>query len=63
MTTQNPHKKPEQTLPPINKDDLHPKEVALIKLMREKFRFGRIVVIVHDGIPQKIEETVKYEAL
>lgn len=47
----------------INKDDLHPKEEQLIRLIREQYRFGRIVVITHDGLPQKIEETVRFHAL
>lgn len=44
-------------------NDLHPKEVELIKLIREKFRFGKITVILHDGLPQRIEETIQYTAL
>ena len=44
---------------PENKDDLHPKEAELIRLIREKYRFGRVVVITHDGLPVRIEQTVE----
>ena len=47
----------------INKDELHEKEENLIRLIREKYRFGRIVVITHNGLPQKIEATVEYSTL
>ena len=43
--------------------DLFPQEEELIRLIREKYRFGKITVIVHDGLPKRIEETVKYESL
>ena len=45
------------------KSNLHPREWELIKLIREKYRFGKITVIIHDGLPQRIEETVRYESL
>lgn len=49
-----------------NEDDikeLHPKERELLRLIRTRFRYGRLTIITHDGVPQKVEETVKYDAL
>lgn len=38
---------------------LKPQEIELIKLMRTKYRFGTIEVMVRDGIPQDILKTVE----
>ena len=38
--------------------NLHPNEVRLIKRMRSKYRFGEIVVVIQDGIPQRIRKAV-----
>lgn len=37
---------------------LHPKEIQLIKRMRSKYRYGEIVVVIQDGIPQRIRRAV-----
>jgi len=38
--------------------ELHPNEVNLIKRMRQQYRFGEILVVVQDGIPQRIRRAV-----
>lgn len=44
-----------------NNDDigeLHPREKALIKLIRERFRFGEIVIDTRDGLPHQVRRYV-----
>ena len=38
-------------------------EKELIRLIREQYRFGRVTVVTHDGVPKRIEETIRYESL
>jgi len=45
------------------KVDLHPNEWELIRLIREKYRFGIIEVITRDGIPDRISKTTVYESV
>lgn len=55
--------KTQQLKKPLINKDLDEKEWELIRLIRDKYRFGKIVVVVHDGLPQRIEETVRYDVL
>lgn len=48
---------------PYDPGKLSPNEAELIRLIREKYRFGQVTVVVHDGVPKRIVETVKYESL
>ena len=34
--------------------ELHPNEMQLIHSMRNKWKYGEITIIVHDGIPRRI---------
>ena len=43
--------------------ELHPQEVELIKRIREKYRFGEIIIECRDGLPQRIGKTTVFEAL
>ena len=43
--------------------ELHDNEVDLILLIREKYRFGQVVIQTHNGIPQYIEKTVERRRL
>ncbi len=43
--------------------EVNQKEQNLLLLIRNRFRFGKIVVLTRDGLPYKIEETVKYADL
>lgn len=52
-----------QTSKPYDPGKLSPNEAELIRLIREKYRYGQITVVVHDGVPKRITETVKYESL
>jgi hypothetical protein len=38
---------------------LKPQEIDLINLIRTKYRFGTIEILVRDGIPQDILKTVE----
>lgn len=40
--------------------ELNKKEQNLILLIRNRFRFGEIVVITRDGLPYKMKQTVEY---
>lgn len=43
--------------------ELHRLEIELLKRIRDKYRFGEITIILHNGLPQKIKEVTKYEDL
>lgn len=43
--------------------ELHPKEAELIKKIREKYQFGKIILECQYGLPYRIEKTVEYELL
>lgn len=43
--------------------DLSPKEIALILALRNKFRFGDIVIKMRDGVPQRLERVTEYDNL
>lgn len=42
---------------------LHPKEAELINRIRNKHRWGEILIEVRDGLPVRIGKTVTYESL
>ena len=44
-------------------DDLDPKEVELIKRIREHYKWGEIVVECQNGLPWRIGKTTIYEKL
>lgn len=61
---QNPKSQPQPSQPP--KDELgilHPMEVQLIKFIRNRFRYGQIVILVRDGLPYRIEKHTEYQDL
>lgn len=43
--------------------ELAPQEVDLILKIRDKFKFGEILVECKDGLPYRIGKTVIYEKL
>lgn len=43
--------------------ELHPKEIALILSLRNKFRFGEVIVVMRDGIPQRLKQVVLFDDL
>lgn len=43
--------------------ELQPQEVDLINQIRNKFRYGEIVVETRDGLPYRIGRTTVYEKL
>ena len=38
---------------------LHPKEYELIQLIRTQFRYGKIEIMLKDGLPYQILKTVE----
>jgi hypothetical protein len=38
---------------------LRPQEIDLINLIRTKYRFGTLEIVVRDGVPQDILKTVE----
>lgn len=56
-----------QTAPQLNQNDglgvLHPLEIELIKRIREKYRFGEVTLILHEGLPRKIKAVTIFEDL
>lgn len=43
--------------------DLHPKEIELIWIIRNYWRYGELLIKTHDGIPTDIEQTIKRHRL
>lgn len=43
--------------------EIHPQEIELLWLIRNKYRFGSIEIQVRDGVPQDIIQTVRRERL
>lgn len=43
--------------------ELHQKEIDLIYLIRNKYRFGSIEIILRDGLPEDILKTVNRHRL
>lgn len=43
--------------------ELHALEVELLRSIREKYRFGEITLIIHEGLPRKIKAVTVFEAL
>lgn len=59
MTNQLPKKK----ITSEDLGDLHQKEIDLIYLIRNKYRFGSIELILRDGLPEDILKTVNRQRL
>lgn len=38
--------------------ELHPKEISLIKLIREEFRYGEIQIETRDGLPYRVIQRI-----
>ena len=43
--------------------ELHPNEVELISIIRNRTRFGELLIVTKDGLPQRIQRTVTYMSL
>jgi hypothetical protein len=43
--------------------NLLPREAELIRVIREEWRFGRIEIVVKDGIPLEVLKTVERKSL
>lgn len=43
--------------------ELHPLEAELIRRIRSRYRFGRVIIITHEGLPRKIEEVTTFDDL
>jgi len=42
---------------------LHPREISLLRRIREEYRFGTIEIQTADGLPKQIIQTVRRELL
>ena len=42
---------------------LHPNEMQLLKMLRSKFRYGDITIIIQDGVPVRIKRVTEFENL
>ena len=40
--------------------ELHPNEIALIKALRNNWRFGEITILVRDGIPYRLRRVQEF---
>lgn len=40
--------------------ELHPKEIQLIKSLRNNWRFGEVTIIVRDGIPCRLKRVEEF---
>lgn len=47
----------------IELGELHPKEIELIYYIRNRFRFGDIVVQTRDGLPFRIAKAIEFQTL
>lgn len=43
--------------------ELHPREIALLKEIREHYRYGTVEIQMHDGLPAQILKTVVRQKL
>jgi len=43
--------------------ELHPNEVELINIIRNRTRFGEVLIVTKDGLPQRVQRTVTYMSL
>lgn len=43
--------------------ELHKLEIELLRRIREKYRFGEVTIVTHEGLPRKIKETTTFEAM
>lgn len=43
--------------------ELHPKEISLILALRNKFRFGEVLIIMRDGVPQRLKKVELFDDL
>jgi len=39
--------------------ELHPQEIRLIRAIREKYRFGDVMIKVRDGLPFRLERVIE----
>ena len=42
---------------------LHPKELSLILALRNRFRFGEVVILMRDGVPQRLKRVEIFDNL
>ena len=43
--------------------ELHPNEMQLLKILRSKFRYGDVTIIMQDGLPVRIKRITEFENL
>ena len=40
--------------------ELHPKEIELIRALRNNWRFGEVTIIVRDGLPYRLKRIQEF---
>lgn len=40
--------------------ELHPKEIQLIKAIRNNWRFGEVTILVRDGLPYRLKRVQEF---
>lgn len=50
-----------KSVPPKSLSDLSVKEVWLIVALRERWRFGDVIIVMRDGVPQRIKRAWESE--
>jgi hypothetical protein len=40
--------------------ELHPKEIQLIKALRNNWRFGEVTILVRDGLPYRLKRVQEF---
>ena len=43
--------------------ELHPKELALVMAIRDRFRYGSIELLTRDGLPYRIIKAMEFDDL
>ena len=43
--------------------ELHPQEISLLKMLRNRFKFGEITIVMKDGLPFRLRRIMEFEEL
>lgn len=43
--------------------DLHPNEMRLLRMLRNKYKFGDITIIMQDGVPMGLRRITEFDKL
>jgi len=43
--------------------ELHPKEIVLLLALRNKFRYGDVIIKMKDGVPMRLAKAYEFDEL